>query len=177
MHVTSYLHNLNANYNLTLSSVSPSSSYATVSVNSASLSDTFGYTLSESTDNQRFARFMNPVFKYDFKVGNYMTDDMKKMNPHLFTSIKDVTTGIRKSSWFTSSEYSNLFKSNVVNHLLYFKTDFNSSHDTKKLAALNSDLDSTFVLNAPHSTNVTFTGGFYNFFIILSDSSNSLNTR
>lgn len=78
MHVTSYLHNLNANYNLTLSSVSPSSSYATVSVNSASLSDTFGYTLSESTDNQRFARFMNPVFKYDFKVGNYMTDDMKK---------------------------------------------------------------------------------------------------
>lgn len=43
-------------------------------------------------------RFMNPVFKYDFKVGNYMPDEAKKMNPHLFTTIKDITTGIKKSS-------------------------------------------------------------------------------
>ena len=51
-----------------------------------------------STNDQRFMRNMNPVFKYDFKVGNYMPDDLKKMNPHLFMTIKDVTTGIRKSA-------------------------------------------------------------------------------
>ena len=54
--------------------------------------------LGEKGSDQRFMRFMNPVFKYDFKVGNYMPDDVKKMNPHLFNTIKDVTTGIRKSS-------------------------------------------------------------------------------
>ena len=96
--LTSYFYHTNTNYDLTLnSSVSPNT-YTTENFTPSSLSDSFSHTLSESNDNQRFMRFMNPVFKYDFKVGNYMTDDMKKMNPHLFTSIKDVTTGIRKSS-------------------------------------------------------------------------------
>jgi len=54
--------------------------------------------LIEGAEDQRFMRFMNPVFKYDFKVGNYMPDDTKKLNPHMFMTIKDVTTGIRKSS-------------------------------------------------------------------------------
>lgn len=54
--------------------------------------------LEEGVSDQRFMRFMNPVFKYDFKVGNYLPDDAKKLNPHLFMTIKDITTGIRKSS-------------------------------------------------------------------------------
>jgi len=54
--------------------------------------------LQEELTDQRFVRFMNPVFQYDFKVGNYMPDEAKKLNPHLFMTIKDVTTGIRKSS-------------------------------------------------------------------------------
>ena len=54
--------------------------------------------LQESTEDTRFLRLMNPVFKYDFKVGNYMSDDTKKMNQHLFRTIQDVTTGVRKSS-------------------------------------------------------------------------------
>lgn len=56
------------------------------------------YLLQETTDNMRFLRLMNPVFKYDFKVGNYLSDDTKKMNLHLFRTIQDVTTGVRKSS-------------------------------------------------------------------------------
>jgi len=60
--------------------------------------DSSASALQEHLTDQRFVRFMNPVFKYDFKVGNYIPDDVKKMNPHLFTTIKDVTTGIRKSS-------------------------------------------------------------------------------
>jgi len=56
------------------------------------------YLLQESTDDMRFLRLMNPVFKYDFKVGNYLSDEIKKMNLHLFRTIQDVTTGVRKSS-------------------------------------------------------------------------------
>jgi hypothetical protein len=54
--------------------------------------------IQEGTNDQRFMRFTNPIFQYDFKVGNYMPDDVKKMNPHLFNTIKDITTGLRKSS-------------------------------------------------------------------------------
>lgn len=153
----------------------PEYSSSTLSLNSSSSS--LKHVLNESTEDQRFMRNMNPVFKYDFKVGNYMPDDLKKMNPHLFMTIKDVTTGIRKSAWFFSPDYSRLLQSNIATHLLYFKSNFLSSNDRSTLTALNSELDSTFVLNSNHSTNVTFTGGFYNFFIIMSDHSNSMNAR
>ena len=153
----------------------PEYSSSTLSINSSSSS--LKHVLNESTEDQRFMRNMNPVFKYDFKVGNYMPDDLKKMNPHLFMTIKDVTTGIRKSAWFFSPDYSRLLQSNIATHLLYFKSNFLSSNDRSTLTALNSELDSTFVLNSNHSTNVTFTGGFYNFFIIMSDHSNSMNAR
>jgi len=56
------------------------------------------FSLEEKATDQRFMRFMNPVFKYDFKVGNYLPDDAKKLNSHLFATMKDITTGIRKSS-------------------------------------------------------------------------------
>lgn len=77
---------------------SASSSYKTSELSSASMVSSTKHALYESTSDQRFMRNMNAVFKYDFKVGNYMPDDAKKMNPHLFNTIKDVTTGIRKSS-------------------------------------------------------------------------------
>jgi hypothetical protein len=76
----------------------PQDLYSTGNVNLNSLESDSRSLLGEKSSDQRFMRFMNPVFKYDFKVGNYMPDDIKKMNPHLFNTIKDVTTGIRKSS-------------------------------------------------------------------------------
>ncbi len=75
-----------------------SSGYATSDLLSNASSSSVRHALNESTSDQRFMRYVNPVFKYDFKVGNYMPDDAKKMNPHLFNTIKDVTTGIRKSA-------------------------------------------------------------------------------
>ena len=133
--------------------------------------------LQENTVDQRFVRLTNPVFQYDFKVGNYLPDDLQKMNPHLFNTIKDITTGIRKSAWFVSDDYSRMLKSNISSHMMYFGDSalFNVNRPT--LISTNSSLDSTFNANAPHSTNVSFSGGFYNFFITLSSSSEILNTR
>jgi hypothetical protein len=45
----------------------------------------------------RFQKAANPVFKYDFKVGNYLPDSVKTLNQHLFTTFNDVTGGIRKA--------------------------------------------------------------------------------
>ena len=133
--------------------------------------------MQETTQNQRFTRPHNAVFKYDFKVGNYMPDDVKKMNPHMFNTMKDITTGIRKSSWFTSLDYTRMLKSNIASHLLYFNNLSSFSPNNSSLVAKNSELDSTFVLNSYHSTNVTFTGAFYNFFMLLSAPSNLVMTR
>jgi len=46
----------------------------------------------------RFQRSSNPVFRYDYKLGNYLTKDDLTTSPHLFTTISEITGGIRKSS-------------------------------------------------------------------------------
>jgi hypothetical protein len=106
-----------------------------------------------------------------------MPDNVKSMNPHLFMTIKDVTTGLRKSSWFTSAQFTGLLKSNIASHALYFSDSALNGPNAKSLSALNADLDSTFSSSNYHSTNVSFTGGFYNPFILLSSSSAVLNSR
>jgi len=72
--------------------------YSTVSTEINGVLTQAASLLQENATDQRFTRSANPVFRYDFKVGNYMPDDAKKLNPHLFNTIKDVTTGIRKSA-------------------------------------------------------------------------------
>lgn len=130
----------------------------------------------EKLSDQRFLRSVNPVFKYDFKVGNYLPDEAKKMNPHLFMSIKDVTTGVRKSSWFTSVDFSRLLQSTMATHLFYFSDYAAANVNKKSLTALNSELDGTFSPNQHHSTNANPTSAFYNFFL-LSSTPNALNVR
>jgi heme/copper-type cytochrome/quinol oxidase subunit 1 len=156
---------------------SPSADYTTSNTNLSGVLSRSISILQENTTDQRFMRFTNPVFQYDFKVGNYMPDDMKKMNPHLFNTIKDITTGIRKSAWFASDDYSRMLKSNMASHLMYFGDSALFGANRSTLTSVNSDLDSTFNANSPSSTNVTFSGGFYNFFLTMSSSSEVLNTR
>jgi hypothetical protein len=57
------------------------------------------YTLThqEGSGEYRFQRLQNPIFRYDFKLGNYMPDENKKKSPFLYTTIHDLTTGVRKS--------------------------------------------------------------------------------
>jgi len=52
----------------------------------------------ELASDYRFQKSSNPVFKYDFKVGNYLPDTVKTLNQHMFTTFNDVTGGIRKPS-------------------------------------------------------------------------------
>lgn len=72
-------------------------SYVTGTRSFSSVGDQLGFIFQENFENFRFNRSVNPVFKYDFKVGNYLPDDNRKLNPHLFNTLKDITMGIRKS--------------------------------------------------------------------------------
>jgi hypothetical protein len=78
--------------------IQPTSSYSVTNSSTLGFSEKMESALQENTTDSRFKRSMNAIFKYDFKVGNYMPDNVKSMNPHLFMTIKDVTTGLRKSS-------------------------------------------------------------------------------
>jgi hypothetical protein len=134
-------------------------------------------TAQESMLNWRFTRASNPIFRYDFKVGNYLPDDMKKMNPHLLMTIKDVTMGIRKSSWFFSTEYQQLLQALFSTQLLYFSNHMLDSSSRSRFAGIVSDLNSMFTLDGFNSVNINPTGGFYNVFILLGTSSHLFNNR
>lgn len=49
----------------------------------------------ETSETSRNVRFTNPVFKYDFKSGDYFPKLYKEIYPHLFSTLSDITTGLR----------------------------------------------------------------------------------
>tara|TARA_B100000795_G_scaffold5622_1_gene4121 strand:+ start:2101 stop:3357 length:1257 start_codon:yes stop_codon:yes gene_type:complete len=140
----------------------------TVTGNEASYSGTQFQTLtsadqvlnsqSENTYFIRYQRALNPVFKYDYKLGNYFTKSDITMTPFMFTTAIDVTGGIRKSSWFFSSKFSELFDANLKTYLASY-----SGHSTTE-----ANLDNPYVQN---------TFGFYNFLYNLQDEASLINYR
>jgi hypothetical protein len=53
---------------------------------------------SETANLGRYLRTTNPVFRYDYKLGNYFTKEDMTTKPFLFTTINELTGGIRKAS-------------------------------------------------------------------------------
>jgi len=113
---------------------------------------------SESSYFFRYQRALNPVFKYDYKLGNYFTKEDITMTPFMFTTAIDVTGGIRKSSWFFSSKFSELFDANLKTYL--------GSYSGKSTSEAN--------LDNPYTQN---TFGFYNFLYNLQDNHSLINYR
>jgi hypothetical protein len=66
--------------------------------NNNALNEKMLFTLQENNSDYRNQRLQNPIFRYDFKLGNYMPEENKKRSPFLFTTMHDLTTGIRKPS-------------------------------------------------------------------------------
>jgi hypothetical protein len=102
---------------------------------------------------------------------------MKKMNPHLLMTIKDVTMGIRKASWFYSSEYQQLLQALFATQLLYFSNYMFDNSSRTLFSGIISDLNPMFTLEGFNSVNMNPTGGFYNIFLLLSTSSHLFNNR
>jgi len=60
--------------------------------------ETFTYTLGESIDESRALRASNPVFKYDYKLGNYLTKETMAGFPNLLLSQVHAVGGGRKAA-------------------------------------------------------------------------------
>ena len=142
-----------------------------------SISSDAYYAPQEAHSSWRFARSVNPVFRYDFKVGNYIPDDTKKLNPHLLTTIKDVTMGLRKPSWFYSSEYRQLLQGLFATHLLYFAQPLTNDKLRDQFSVFAAESNSLFTSNAHSSAMLNPTSSFYNVFLLLQSSPYLLHTR
>jgi hypothetical protein len=118
----------------------------------------------EQGSEQRFTRTMNPVFAYNFRVGNYLPDSAQQLNPHLLMSIKDITTGVRKSPWFTSVDYGRSLEETMATHTIVSQI-CSYQMNTTLGNALEQSPAAAKVAARPRTVSPTnFMGGFYNFF-------------
>lgn len=81
----------------------------------------------ELASDYRFQKAASPIFKYDFKVGNYLPDATKTLNQHLFTTLNDLTSGVRKASWFFSPDFALFLRVDALSFLSYFSASYLNS--------------------------------------------------
>ena len=67
--------------------------------------------LEESSHFYRFQKHQSPIFKPDFKAGNFFTRDDFVRRASLLTTISDLTKGMRRPVWFLSDIYQSSLKS------------------------------------------------------------------
>ena len=130
----------------------------------------------EIASDYRNLRLQNPIFKYDFKLGNYMPDDNKRKFSQLLTSIHDLTTGVKKPNWTNSPDALKFIHNDLLPYLTFFSA---SSQNPVTKDALNkkfSQLGLSDGPTAPFWNTVSYTSGFFNFYLMSLESS-SLNQR
>jgi len=131
----------------------------------------------ESSGNYRFQRLQNPVFKYDFKLGNYMPDENKKKSPFLYTTIHDLTTGVRKANWVYSQDFLKFVSGDLSSYLMYYNNIVKQTSVSKVTNNLLTDISSSHTASDPFYANLSHSAGFYNYFFLLSDGSQFVNHR
>lgn len=116
------------------------------------LSHDVRYKNEENAGQRRGLRFDNPVFKYDYKSGDYFPKVSQETYTHLLSTIAGVTGGLRNAPWFLSLTANEAFSVNYSN-FVQVTSDWNwkSGYNTYNWAE-------TRLLNS-HT--------FYNFFLVL----------
>lgn len=104
--------------------------------------------LEENTQDHRALRTQNPVFKPDFKSGNYFTRDDFARKPFLLTTISDISKGMRRPVWFLSDTYSTSLTTLKNNY-------FNLVNASESPLSGDSKVSATFIQN-PYGIFQTF---------------------
>ena len=120
------------------------------------------YDNEENSNGQRYLKFYNPIFKYDYKSGDYFPKLYKTVYNSLFVTISELTSTVRTAQWFLSDKYTEAFMINFSN---YF------DNIIKSRALKNSNVHSW------NSSRFNNTDAFYNFFFILSNDSHFTNKK
>jgi hypothetical protein len=102
---------------------------------------------------------------------------IKKKNPFLYTTIHDLTTGVRKSPWYYSTDFFKFIKGDVSLYFLYHNNFMLNSAAAKIFNNNISDISSSHTNNDPFYTNITHSAGLYNYFFLLSEPSHFINNR
>ena len=118
------------------------------------------YSMHESSLYMRTLRTDSPVLRYDYKLGNYLTKELTSMFPHLLVSRTQVTGGIRKSSWYFSSQFIELFNETFTNYLRPY-----------------DQITTSVTTNLGEASVSGAFSGFYNLFASADRTSEFLNTR
>ena len=126
---------------------------------SSSFNDLDNYTKNliseeEISESSKNLRFTNPTFKYDFKSGDYFPKLYKEIYTHLFSTLSDITTGLKTTSWFFSNGTEDIFLANFNNFTENVNKEI-SGNGTK--------------FHSWNFNKFSHTNGFYNFFYILSN--------
>lgn len=132
--------------------------YASQTWSANSLDNQILFNNAETSLNFRYQRFLNPIFRFDYKSGNYVTKAQIELNPSWFNTIIEITGGIRKASWFYSASFVELFNQTLSEYSnVYSGTAGETASKT--------------------SINIEHTHAFYNFFNLLSNEANFINHR
>jgi hypothetical protein len=156
---------------------SPTLGYSTNQFQINDLTNQNYFSFQEQSSNYRYQRLQNPIFRYDFKLGNYMPDEAKKKAPFLYTTIHDLTTGVRKPSWAISSDFLKFLEGDLASYLNYFSRLSEQGAHRKLFVKHLSEVDSSVNPKDPFWANISHAASYYNFFLLLSDGSLFFNHR
>ena len=131
----------------------------------------------ETASDYRNQRLQNPIFRYDFKLGNYMSEETKRKVPHLYTTVHDLTTGLRKPYWFNSPEILKFLYGDFGSYLKYFNPLSKNTVFLQTSTKLFTQLHSLEIAQDTFWTNVSYTTGFYNPLFLLSENVFYMNKR
>lgn len=150
---------------------------STQGITTQSLNDYVSNHSHELPNDYRFQKTQSPIFRYDFKVGHYMTESVKTLNRHLFVTLNDVTGGIRMAPWFFSDKFRLHFKVDALAYLTYFSNSFFDEDLREFRMSIIKGIFDDFKDNEAYLAYASFTSGFYNLFNSFSNNSSFINVR
>ena len=115
----------------------------------------------EASALPRYLKVHNPIFKYDYKSGDYFPKLYKELYPHLFSSLLDLTSGLRTSPWFLSNNTKEVVE---ISFALFAPAPANSFSNVRSSRNLQLKTFNKFYHTDP----------FYNLFSILKTQKNSI---
>jgi hypothetical protein len=106
-----------------------------------------------------------------------MPDEAKRKNPFLYTTIHNLTTGVRKPEFVYSKDFIKFIKGDLASYLNYYnKLSLNSS--AKKIFNNNiTEIFSSHNENDPFNSVISHSSGLYNFIFLLSEPKSFINYR
>jgi len=116
------------------------------------------YNFEESASTSKFLKNSNPLFKFDFKVGNYFSKEDLAKNPTLLPTFIEITGGVRKNIWIFSSIF-----------LEKFVEQFRDYYGVVVSGEVDSSLH--------RRSSFSYYSGFYSFFDTLNENSNLISLR